>query len=307
MALVDPFKTEKPLTSGEKDTFNTIDLRLQRLSPGIEIKGSIGRRIEPGKTEFSSLQAHESTLDGINFRTDHPEKLTKSFHNAKDVRGRRAFASMKEDPDHWALKASFGKTVGTGWREIWRPAPRSLALEKPASEINSVMKMRFGTVGLPFIFSALHCSVDDKSGMCNIHIDETGFVMQLPTGTVLTPDAYQHTVNELLLKTEFRDWLNGLTSNQRARAIITEVIGRVSVVFPNAFNGYAGLDKTINSFRRPTSFGGAVKGTLSGAWNILKPVGISIDLLDTKSVKLQVNATRVESNSAITITMGGRF
>ena len=34
---------------------------------------------------------------------------------------------MKEDPSHWALKASFGKTVGTGWREPWRDAVKSVA------------------------------------------------------------------------------------------------------------------------------------------------------------------------------------
>ena len=121
MAAPDPFKTEKPISQRGKKAFEAIDLRLSQLSPGIKVKEYIGQNNQPGKTALSSLVVHEDTLDGIYFRTDSPKKLAGALDRAKDHKGKQAFASMKVDPDHWALRKSFGKTVGTGWREIWRP------------------------------------------------------------------------------------------------------------------------------------------------------------------------------------------
>jgi hypothetical protein len=308
MIAPDPFKTEKPISSRGMDAFETIESRLSLLSPGISIKEYIALNNQPGKTGFSSLEIHEGTLDGINFRTDNPERLANAFYNAKDICGKQAFASMKEDPDHWALKAFFGKTIGTGWREIWRPKfYKATTMPEKASLTNNPMKMRFGSAGIPFIFSALHCSVDKRTGDCNIHIDESGFVMGLPNGVALTPDMYQHTINELLFKTEFRDWLSGKISNQRIASIVSDVIRRVSITFPNAFNGYAGLDKTINSFRRPTSIQSSVTGALWGAARILKPIGMSVDIFDNEKFNVQVNLTQVNGEFSATFTVGGSF
>src|SRR5262249_22676113 len=162
-------------------------------------------------------------LDGINFVAVNPRTLAGEFQGAKDQWGQKALASMKEDPDHWALKASFGKTIGTGWREVWRPAPYSppaTVLQEPG-KADHVIRMRFGTAGISVRFTALHCAVHEIGGQCNIHIDETGFVLALPTGGVaLTPDFYDHLMNELKFKTDFRDWLSGKMPNKTAAHIV---------------------------------------------------------------------------------------
>lgn len=307
MTALLPFNTEKPVNEKGKKTFETIESRLSLLSPSIDIKKYIAKSNKPGKKAFSSLEAHDITLDGINFRTEEPDKLADEFYRSKDVNGKQVFASMKEDPDHWALKVSFGKTIGIGWREIWRATPYKELMLKRTTPARSAQAMRFGTAGIPFIFSALHCAVDKQTGMCNIHIDETGFVLDSPGGIVLTPDMYQHTVNELLFKTEFRDWLVGKIPNVRMARVAAEVIRRVSFTFPNALNGYAGLNKTINSFKRPTSVIGMVKDSTLGMARIVKPIGVSVDLVDARNTRMQLTLTHVTGEFSATISIGGFF
>lgn len=308
MSAAHPFNTEKPLSAHEKATYDAIDARLKELSPKIDIKDYIGLELTPRKDNFSSLTAHKSTLDGINFRTDKVKDLKDALYNAKDRKGKRAFASMKEDPDHWALKKSFGVTVGTGWREIWRPKAHKYAkLRKSGIKLNSDLKMRFGSAGIPFDFSALHCSVDDKTGMSNIHIDEAGFVLDVPGGFSVTADAYQHIMDELLLKTELRNWLVGTISDKKLAYVVGEVIRRISIKFPNSFNRYAGLSKTINSFSRPTSVGGALKGLALGTLNIIKPIGMSVEAYRNDDLLVQVNYMKVNNQTTLTLTVGGTF
>src|SRR5262249_54014936 len=118
-----PLKTYPAITERGRQTYSTIAARLADLHPKIRIEEHIAQREDKGMTEFSTLEARDNTLDGINFRAVDPKKLAAEFHDAVDRWGLPALASMKENPDHWALKASFGKTIGTGWREAWRPAP----------------------------------------------------------------------------------------------------------------------------------------------------------------------------------------
>ena len=300
----DPVKTNPPITSRGKATYDTIAARLAVLNPPISIRSHIAQSEKQNKTQFSTLEAKDSTLDGINFIAVDPAELVRAFENATDKWGDRALTSMKEDPDHWALKASFGKTIGTGWREVWRAAPYSPpapGLQEPG-KADSMMRMRFGTAGSSIRFTALHCAVHEIGAQCNIHIDETGFVLGLPTGGVgLTPNLYDHFMNELLLKTDFRDWLAGKMPNAKAARIVEEVIRRLSIIFPNAANGYAGLDKTMNSIRRP-------RGVLNGLWTagrILKPIGATFDVYDTDRFKVQVTGTILDGDRSITITLGG--
>src|SRR5215831_9737971 len=112
-----PFKTdpEKPF---KKATYDTIAARLAALDPPIQIENHIAQSEKQNKTQYSTLEAKDSTLDGINFIAVNPKTLAGALQSAKDQWGQKALASMKEDPDHWALKASFGKTIGTGWREV---------------------------------------------------------------------------------------------------------------------------------------------------------------------------------------------
>jgi len=186
-------------------TFRAIASRLAVLDPPLHIENHIAQRewFDGGRrTQFSTLESFDSTLDGIDFVAKDSKHLADLLYNAKDNWGQRSFASMREDPDHWALKKSFAKTVGTGWRESWRPAPISPPGSIPArsGEMDNSFRMRFGNAGVPIRYTALHWAVDNVSGNCNVHIDERGFVLELPSGISLTPDFYGHWMEELNLK-----------------------------------------------------------------------------------------------------------
>jgi hypothetical protein len=309
--MPEPFNTEKPITERGKATYKTIAARLAALDPPVFIEGHIAQTDKLirkqdkilGKTQFSTLEANESTLDGINFRAVDPDLLVRELERAKDKWGSQALASMREDPGHWALKASFGKTVGTGWREKWREAPYGSPATTLEAEgkADNLMRMRFGTAGSSIRFTALHCAVHEIGGQCNIHIDETGFVLALPKGFALTPDLYGHFVNELLVKTDFRDWLAGKMPNETAARIVKEVFRRVSFIFPNAANGYAGLDKRIKGLRQPK---GVTNGLLT-AGKFLAPMGVTFDVYDSDRYKVQVTGTF--DDPSITITIGGEW
>ena len=307
MSAPHPFNTEKPLTEDQRATYDAIDARLKALHPAIDIKEYIDVARPPRNNLFSSLEAHKSTLDGINFTTSKPRRLSDAFYRAKDGKGKLAFASMKEDPKHWALKKSFGVTEGTGWREIWRPKEHKYSKLQSAGLLNPELKMRFGSAGLPFNFSALHCSVNEKTGEGNIHIDEAGFVLEVPSGFAVTPDAYQHIMDELLFKTILRDWLTDHIDHAKLAKVVGEVIRRVSIKFPNSFNGFAGVSKTINSFKRPTTYGGAIRGLGEGALNLIKPVGLSVEAYRRDDLLVQVNYMKVDNQVTLTLTFGGTF
>lgn len=303
MIAPNPFKTEKPITPRGMDTYRAIAARLAALNPPIFIERHIAQSEQQGKTCFSTLETHDSTLDGINFKADDPKLLASAFHRAKDKWGAPALASMKEDPGHWALKASFGKTIGTGWRETWREAPYYPPTSAPPEpgKGDSLFRMRFGTAGSPIRFTALHCAVHEIGGQCNVHIDESGFVLALPKGIALTPDLYDHIMNELKWKTDFRDWLSGLMPNDTAARIVKEVVRRISINFPNAMNNYADLKRRVESVRRPETPGDA----LLTAGRLLAPLGVTADVYENDRFKVQVTGTIAGGDRSITISLGG--
>lgn len=299
----DPFKTAKPIGPAGRKTFDTIEARLARLNPPVVIRDHVALSRKAGETQFSSLVAGDGVLDGISFLAVDPAALERAFDIAQDKSGKKALASMKEDPGHWALKMSFGKTIGTGWREIWRPEPfRSPSVLAIIGSDMQTRSARFGSPKTSVNFTALHCAVDKVNNGCNVHIDSTGFVLELPTGGVaLTANVYDHFMNELLLKTEFRDWLVGSISNQKAAYIVGEAIRRLSIVFPNASNEFAGLERTVNNIRRPsTPFELALT-----AGKLLRPIGITVDLYESDHFKLQVAGTIVDGDRSVTINISG--
>jgi hypothetical protein len=299
----DPFKTEQPITERGMKTYRAIAARLAALHPPVFIERHIAQSEQQGKTGFSTLEAHESTLDGINFKAENPKLLAEAFNRATDQWGEPALASMKENPDHWALKASFGKTIGTGWREVWREALYDSPAAVPAEpgRADNLFRMRFGTVGTPVRFTALHCAVHEIGGQCNVHIDESGFVLELPNGIALTPNLYDHIMNELKWKTDFRDWLSGLMPNETAARIVKEVVRRVSFNFPNASNGYADLGRRLHSIRRPRDPGDLLLTT----YRVLKPLGATVDVYDNDYFTVQVTGTMAGGDRSITISVGG--
>jgi hypothetical protein len=303
MSATAPFNTEKPISARGMTTFRAIAARLAAFHPPIFIEAHIAQREDKDKTEYSTLEAHDATLDGINFRAKDPKALASAFQRAGDRWGAPALASLKEDPDHWALKASFGKTIGTGWREVWREAPYQSPATVPAEpgKGDSLFRMRFGTAGTPIRYTALHCAVHEIGGQCNVHIDESGFVLGLPGGVSLTPDLYDHIVNELKFKTDFRDWLSGLMPNETAALIVKEVVRRVSINFPNAMNGYADLERRVNAYRRPRG----IYDGIQGAARLLMPLGMTVDVYDGEKFKVQVTGTAAGGDRSITISLGG--
>lgn len=311
MIAPDPFKTEKPITERGKTAYATIAARLAALHPPIFIERHIAQDTRNGKTQFSTLEAENSTLDGISFTADDPGLLAKALNRATDKWDEPALISMKEDPAHWPLKASLGATIGTGWREVWREIPFSYIPTPPQEHggADSVLKMRFGTAGKSIRFTALHCAVQETDvqarnfGLCNIHIDDAGFMLSLPTGITLTADFYGHLVNELLWKTTFRDWLSGEMPNDTARDIVREVIRRVSFDFINSSNGYAGLDKDIHRINRIRTPSDAI----FTVGRIILPVGITVDVIDRESYKVQVTGSRADGNLSATLTIGGEW
>jgi hypothetical protein len=83
----------------------------RRLGPLINLDHHIAKLVSIGDT----------TLDGINFVARDYKKLKQALIDAKDGAGNPFFAhATLEDKDHWALKASFMATDGTGFREVFR-------------------------------------------------------------------------------------------------------------------------------------------------------------------------------------------
>jgi hypothetical protein len=319
MADIHPFNTKIPLSTEERATYDAIDARLKQLSPKIEIEDYISQEFSPLKSgvfdsedfllknTFSSLESHKSTLDGIYFVTHKTNELSDALYKARDVKGKLAFASMKEDPNHWALQKSFGVTPGTGWREIWRAKEDRYSKLRNSGLLNPEFKMRFGSAGVPFNFSALHCAVDKAPEKSNIHIDDAGFMLAVPRGFSVTADAYQHIMDELLFKTILRDLLVDNIDHKGLARVVGEVFRRVSIRFPNAFNNYAGVSKTVKSFSAPTSFGGALRGMAEGTLNLIKPIGMTVEVYKNDDLLVQANYKKVNNQVSLTLTVGGRF
>lgn len=221
------------------DVYMTIAARLAGLSPSIHIWQHIGDKLCAGR----------NTLQGISFVAKNVNKLLLAFRSAKDNDGNQAFAEgSKKNPqfwdpkpnptDNWALQMSYAETHGIGFREIWRPhlSNRPLAMDDgQSSRFHPKWK---GTFAANFddstqSGSSIHAAI--APDICNIHIDERGFVMTGLNGEVIVdPDFAQHTVNELLLKTKLDgklpDWL----------------IDRLSIQLPNSSNEYSRIGASFD-------------------------------------------------------------
>ncbi len=143
------------------------------------------------------LKEADTTLDGITFHPKDSEKLKQILRQAMDSSGKKAFATCWTNyVEHKPIALSFAATEGTGFREIWRfpPLPKTKLFQHISPGCNNNYSANFGvSMTLPDS-SSLHCDVSEHK--CNIHIDEVGFVIELPNGRVIvTADFLQHTVN----------------------------------------------------------------------------------------------------------------
>lgn len=228
----------------DTEVYQKIARRLAALNPPIILDDHIGAKVKVG----------HSTLDGVTFEAKDHKRLEAALRACKDASGKEAFAvGSKDDPSHWALRMSYSRTKGIGFREIWRhylsDRPLSISDALPGRERFS--KNRFSAnfgdrQDIPDL-TALHCAVSPYE--CNIHIDEMGFVMTDTDGNiVVNPDSPRHIGVELLWKTDLQG------------KVPQWVLDRTSFDIPS----------TPNDFSR---------------------VGVSFDLIQKKNVKLTVRGS----------------
>jgi hypothetical protein len=219
----------KPPNSLVSPVYMTISSRLMAFNPPINIAQHVK----------SGLSVGRSTLEGISFVAANPDALMHALRNAKDGRGNDAFAEgSADDPRNWALQLSYKQTHGVGFREIWYPVlserPLSLADAMP-NRFRSRRENRFNARFNDSLdnHTSLHCAV--APDICNIHIDEMGFIITGPDGDiVIDPDFAEHLVNELLFKSKLDhklpDWL----------------IDRLSIELPNSTNDYSRVGLSVD-------------------------------------------------------------
>ena len=296
----------------QQRTYDAIVARCTDLIPSIDIT----KHIKQG-----TLRVANNTLDGITFEAVDPAdleaelsgrmKLPGAGKSPKPAEGALSFdttrgprpanasmISMKEDPKHWALKASLGATVGEGFREQWRPPPQPQPALLPTTSYGSQrLSLGFGETGKRLTFTALHAAV--AASVCNVHIDERGFVVSTPECAVVTPTFWGHLANELLLKTKFRDWLDDATHDMAVGPLVVEVINRLSLRFPDAENGFAGLQGKMN---RITGL-----NDVTGIGKALLPIGLSADLVHLRNSTVQANYYWNDGQQTLTISWGGTF
>jgi hypothetical protein len=201
----------------DSPVYSEIARRLTDCNPPVKLDDHVAKIIS----------IKDTRLDGVNFIARDYKKLIQALKDAKDGAGSPIFAHATiGDPDHWALKASFLATDGTGFREIFRPklsAP-TLADAYAARAMRRYAGQFTENTAVPDL-SSLHCAI--SIGECNIHIDETGFVLADESGNpVLDPDFLQHLVNELLFKTY-------------AKKILPDgFVDRVNLILPSSFVDY---------------------------------------------------------------------
>lgn len=189
-------------------TFKTIEGRLAGL--GIKLRD----HLVANPTTVADLEVHPLTLDGVDFTVKNPDAFLTAIRNARSGADKAFSEGSTKDSDwkqHWAMTASLLATRGIGFREPWRfvlnnRSTQMLNAQPPrmlnAPQFSNELAANFATANSQDI-SALHISVAfGKWTECNIHIDETGIaLMDMDNFLSLTPNAGQHTVNELLLKT----------------------------------------------------------------------------------------------------------
>jgi hypothetical protein len=247
----------------DSPVYNEIAKRLADCNPPVKLDDHVAKIIS----------IKDTRLDGVNFIARDYKKLIQALKNAKDGAGSPIFAhATLTDPDHWALKASFLATDGTGFREVFRPklSDRPLAAGGAEEGYTARRMRRYAgqfaeNTAVPDL-SSLHCAV--SIGGCNIHIDETGFVLADESGNpVLDADFLQHLVNELLFKTY-------------AKKILPDgFVDRVNLILPSSYVDY-------------------------------NRVGVSLDLKKTKNYRITLTATcsiSGDHDCSGTVTVSGRF
>jgi hypothetical protein len=193
---LDALRRARIITARDSDVFKKIYQRMEGL--GIDLGDHIG----------SYLQAGRLVLDGINFVAKDHSRLLDALTNLKYPAGDKVFfRGARSARGHFVGNVSFLATDGIGFRQIWQtfPAERPIATtdSRAGPAMDAKASSRFGdSQNLPDLTS-VHCAVSKR--MCNVHIDEMGFVVTDANGNIIVdPDALRHIFVELLWKTDLQ-------------------------------------------------------------------------------------------------------
>lgn len=188
-----------------------------RIKGNVAVANEILQRLQDVKiclTPFldSDVEGLDSTLKGIIFKCKHLPTIKQAFDSATDYLGRIAFYYNGQYSSGKILRElirnapvlldmSYAATDGYGYREIRdMPLLPSLSSFRPV-RMSADFNSRFGfddEQEVHFEVTSVHAALAEK--ICNVHIDEVGFVMRGPSGAFLTLDFGQHAANELGLK-----------------------------------------------------------------------------------------------------------
>jgi hypothetical protein len=196
------------------NTYKVISDRLRSFSPPICVEHYID----------SNLKAGSATTVGITFKPKNFQQLWTEFRSALNGKGDLAFHYHALTGEHWlshlakevtdldTLDISYLATDGFGFREI-REALLPLD-DRPLSMSDVRADRLFAGRFAPeedrrIDITSVHVALAPE--VCNIHIDDVGFVLRGPRGQVfMSPDFLEHLINELLFKDKGRkiigDW-----------------------------------------------------------------------------------------------------
>lgn len=188
-----------------------------RIKGNVAVANQILQRLQDVKiclTPFldSDVEGLDSTLKGILFKCKHLPTIKQAFDGATDYLGRIAFYYNGQYSSGKILRElirnapvlldmSYAATDGYGYREIRdMPILPSLSSFRPVRQ-SAAFNSRFGfddEQEVHFEVTSVHAALAEK--ICNVHIDDVGFVMRGPSGAFLTLDFGQHAADELGLK-----------------------------------------------------------------------------------------------------------
>jgi hypothetical protein len=189
---LDNLKRAKVVTARDTDVFKEIYKRV--LALGLDLDLHIGSHLEAGR----------SRLDGINFVAKNHQLLMDGLAALTYPGGAKVFApGSKLMAGHLPLQLSYKATEGTGFRQIWWAPRPDQPVGQPSADMDARFSAHFGdSRNLPDL-SSVHCAISPT--LCNIHIDEMGFVLADEKGNpIVDPDALRHILVELVWKTNLQ-------------------------------------------------------------------------------------------------------
>ena len=223
-------------------------------------------------------------LEGVTFEPVDKDCLYNQIVRAVDFTNQKAFSDPGEvQRDHLPLKVSMLATDGVGFREVGRAflaEPIKVDSRQPwqTPKMDLGFGSQFGTTTIKLDISSLHWAV--SSGICNVHVDRSGFTMQIGTELAVGPDAIQHIIDELLLKDKL---LNALPKSWRP------MIRRITLIYPSTANGFSRWGPSIDAtpiLKRIAELPG-----VGGVIGKVHLPGVSVDVWRGKQFKVSVTAT----------------